>query len=481
MPKFPIKDKIIITVDIPRERAAPPMRGLILPDEPIDYLVRRIFSQTGFLPFFVTSAGSPGDLLDAITISNPRTLIANERWGIQAGDIAVMVIETAAETISIVSAGWAEVSDSPIFGSGHGLTIFWKRIAHNEPDVTTTDSGNHQNAFLMWFRGCVETGNPFDVTESGGTGTGTTVTVPGDTTTVDNTMEILVAGSSRDSGIPNHFSFGSNADLQNLKERFDFTTSTGSGGGFGIATAEKASAGAFADTIVTLDSSEEWTAWTGALKPGLEKRPYFFPANQYSASFATNPMLELKNNDLVFIFCESYSAAPSTPAGWSLAGGCPVSNGNTILTVFWKRTTGTETYPTLSGFGDHVAHFHYGVRGAIESGDPFDFAGAAGTGTGTSITLTGGTTTVNKCLFLVAASASNINSTAVFNMFSAWSNASINNFTAREDRPTNVGDDGTIALAGGYRETAGVIGNTTATIAVSSDWAGWVCAIKPRT
>jgi hypothetical protein len=193
-------------------------------------------------------------------------------------DIVLLVVETENQVISLSDAqGFVEVPDSPQFAGtaatdpANRIAVFWKRIttAGGGTAPTVADSGNHQTAALHAFRGCIATGDPWDVTAGGNDGgaNDTTGVIPGDTTTVADCLVVLICGSSRNLTSTTTFSDWTNADLANLTERFDATDTVGLGGGHGMATGEKASAGAYADTTVTLAATSFKGALSIALKP----------------------------------------------------------------------------------------------------------------------------------------------------------------------------------------------------------------------
>jgi hypothetical protein len=202
---------------------------------------------------------------------------------LRANDILLLFVETANQASSIATQGdltWTEVTNSPQGANGGSLatstrlTVFWARydgVATVGP--TTNDSGNHQIGVIMAFRGVVTSGNPWDIT-SGGTETtsDTSGSIPTATTTVDNTLVVLaIATSVPDADGTAAFSSWTNANLANLTERFDVSRAINNGGALGIATGEKATAGATGTTAVTVSTSATKGMMTIALKaPNIE-------------------------------------------------------------------------------------------------------------------------------------------------------------------------------------------------------------------
>lgn len=185
--------------------------------------------------------------------------------GIMADDILVFIVENANDGVVTVS-GYTEAGSSPVSSTDTKLTVFWKRASGSESIPSTNDSGNHQNGCIYAFRGCITTGDPFDVTASGGSGSGTSMSCAGATTTVANTMVLAAFATTWDSVQATPFSSPSNGDLGDVTLRTAGTLSSSLGGGVGLVTGEKSTSGAYGATACTQGSAVNWAAWTGALK-----------------------------------------------------------------------------------------------------------------------------------------------------------------------------------------------------------------------
>jgi T5SS/PEP-CTERM-associated repeat protein len=223
----------------------------------------------GATPTFV-AAGSVASGTGAITPALPS--------GIAANDILLLFLETANEAISISNQNggtWAAVTNSPQgTGTAGGtsatrLTVFWSRYNGTQGAPTTSDSGNHQLGRMIAVRGAVTSGNPWDVTAGGVEATAdTSGSIPGATTTVGNTLVVTaIAASLPDSSSTARFSAWTNANLTSLTERTDNSVSAGNGGGLGVATGIKATAGAYGNTAVTLATAASKGMMSIAVKP----------------------------------------------------------------------------------------------------------------------------------------------------------------------------------------------------------------------
>jgi hypothetical protein len=122
---------------------------------------------------------------------------------------------------------------------------------------------------IMAIRGAAASGNPWDVTAGGVEATAdTSGSIAGATTTVANTLVVTaIATALPDSSGSTNFSAWTNSNLTSLTERIDNTTSQGNGGGLGIATGGKATAGAYGNTAVTCASSSYKAMMSIAIKP----------------------------------------------------------------------------------------------------------------------------------------------------------------------------------------------------------------------
>ncbi|MEN6387268.1 MAG: glycoside hydrolase family 9 protein [Phycisphaerales bacterium] len=198
--------------------------------------------------------------------------------GIATNDILVLFVETANQAVSISNQNggtWTQVTNSPQgTGTAGGtaaarLTAFWSRYNGTQGAPTVSDSGNHQLGRMIAVRGATTSGTPFDITAGGVESTAdTTGSIPGATTTVTNTLVVTaIATSLPDSSSTTRFSAWTNANLASLTERTDNSVTAGNGGGLGIATGVKATAGAYGNTAVTLATSASKGMMSIAIKP----------------------------------------------------------------------------------------------------------------------------------------------------------------------------------------------------------------------
>ncbi len=199
------------------------------------------------------AAGTPGASVAAATPTWPAHL---------ANDIALLFIESAggeAATLTTAS-GFVAVTNSPqatgTTTAGTRITVFWCRATGSAmANPVVGDPGNHVYSRILTFRGCITSGNPWDITGGGvKAAASTSATVTGVTTTVANTLIVQALAWDLDNAGP-LVSAQTNAGLGSITERHDEGTALGTGGGFAVWTGTKATAGATGSTTATVTSS----------------------------------------------------------------------------------------------------------------------------------------------------------------------------------------------------------------------------------
>src|SRR5256712_3870456 len=231
------------------------------------------------------SAAAP--TFQAAGTSQNGTGAVSPAWPAHAiDDLALLFIESDGSQPATLStpAGFAAVLNSPqttgATCTGTTMNVFWARATSTSMSApTVADSGDHNYAQILTYRGVIDTGNPWDVTSGGVKAAPSTVlpTPNGVTTTVADTL--IVQGVARNlDGVGAMLSAEANANLTNITERNDAgTTSSGGcaqGGGFAVWDGGMAAVGATGNTTATVTSSIN-AFLTIALKPGLPG-PYIY-------------------------------------------------------------------------------------------------------------------------------------------------------------------------------------------------------------
>jgi hypothetical protein len=208
-------------------------------------------------------------------VPGQNNIVPTMPTGVLANDVLLLFVETAAEAVTL-SGGtetWTQVTTPASIGTagtGTRITVFWARASQNSPtSPTINDSGDHQQAGIIAFQGVITSGNPINVSAtSTETNVDTSVSFPGVTTTVADTLVVVaMAGDLPDTNGSGNFSGWTNANLTNLTEQIDNTTTSGNGGALGVATGGKATAGASGSTTATLGTAAVKAMMTIALTP----------------------------------------------------------------------------------------------------------------------------------------------------------------------------------------------------------------------
>src|SRR5436309_12644096 len=230
------------------------------------------------LAFAQQASAAPPTYQAAGTIQFNTSTTLSVPWPAHAiNDIGLLIIETQnqAVTLGANAANWTQVTNSPqgtgTTSTGTKLTVFWSRATSTSMgNVGLTGTGmDHQIAQIITFRGVVATGNqPWDVTAGDVTpSTTTAVSIPGATTTVQDTLVVAIVSNGSDinaAQVPGSFT---NSDLSSVTKQQDNQTTASGGGGFTVATGSKALAGGYGPTAATLGFSSLQGRMSIALQP----------------------------------------------------------------------------------------------------------------------------------------------------------------------------------------------------------------------
>ena len=215
-------------------------------------------------PFFQTTGAQIASIGTSVNVVWPTHIV---------NDIGLVVIETSGNSADLTPpAGWAALPGTPVTDvattAGSKLHVWWKRAASSAEAAVATGAGtDHIIARLYTFRGCVTTGNPWNVITTGTkTTASTTATIPSLTTTWDDTLITMIVGRPDDSSSISHFGVPVNANLTSLAERLESGTVNGNGGGFVLSTGIKALSGATGTSTLTKTVSTTDTYVVLALK-----------------------------------------------------------------------------------------------------------------------------------------------------------------------------------------------------------------------
>jgi hypothetical protein len=221
------------------------------------------------------------------------------------------------------------------------------------------------------------------------------------------------------------------------------------------------------NAAVAYSASGTFTSGTGSITPG-------YPASMQADDICLL-VAESENQAISLSFAQGFVELPWSPQSAGPASTDPASR----LAVFWKRTVGGDTAPTVADTGNHTTGRIHCFSGVVSSGNPWD-VGAGGNDGGandTTGTIPGATTTVDSTLVVLITSTSyNGNST---NECTNWTNASLANLTERSDNSATSGFGGGHCMATGDMATAGSYATTTLTMTHTTYKGAISVALKP--
>lgn len=215
---------------------------------------------------------------------------------------------------------------------------------------------------------------------------------------------------------------------------------------------------------ITFINKGTWAAGTTSIAPGIP------------ASMAAG--------DLMILQVHTCNQAVTTPAGWTLVTGSPVSTGTanaaggTRINAYYRFWQSGDAAPTVAVTGGTVTNgIIAGYRGVHQT-TPFDATPVATTlaTANATLTMTGITTvTANALIHWAIARDQDLNTTTAV---TAFVNANLTGITEVHDQVVNTGVGGGIWTGYGFKATAGATGNLVIT-QTSSIAVGLTIALRP--
>jgi len=214
------------------------------------------------MPPTVVNVGAVTSSASAITPAFPTSIVAD--------DILVTVAECEGVTSPgayTLPSGWAHITGSPMQeGTNTRLWVIWRRYDGVFTAPSLGDSGDHNVGRMIAIRGCPTTGNPWDVAAAAVEATSdTSATWPGVTTTIPDTLILEIIATGADIATAQVGTL-TNATYTNIVEQMDNWIITGNGGGVGMVSATKATAGATGQSTATLTTASSKALMTVAFK-----------------------------------------------------------------------------------------------------------------------------------------------------------------------------------------------------------------------
>jgi hypothetical protein len=225
----------------------------------------------------VSAANANG--IGAITPAFPTSYTA------VANDVAITFLESESADTVTAPTGWALAPAQTVStGTTTKLTPIWKRLVGGDTAPTIADAGDHLIGRMMIVRGCVTSGNPWN--NIGGTTelvADATVSIPAIVTSADDCLIVAAFGTGQDIASTAGATGWANPTLDGLVERMDDWTTSGTGGGFAVATGVSARAGGVAPTTCTLSLASNFKTLivialagnpTGGVRPVMSAASY---------------------------------------------------------------------------------------------------------------------------------------------------------------------------------------------------------------
>lgn len=194
----------------------------------------------------------------------------------QAGDIGLLLVVTNNEAVSFASRNGFGLIGHPPEAQGAGgiagstrLDMYWCRArssAMRAPRLWAPPL-SMIGATILTFRGCIQTGNPWNSTFGNG-GDTAAVSIPISNTTVDECLIVAATTNATDTAVA-QASGWTNASLTSVTERFDENSALGFGGGISVATGIDAVAGSINAMTATLATASNQAHLSLALKPAV--------------------------------------------------------------------------------------------------------------------------------------------------------------------------------------------------------------------
>jgi hypothetical protein len=190
-------------------------------------------------------------------LTNDIILIEVEQIGNEAGTAA--------------ASGFAHVLGSPVnVDTSTKLSVLWKRSpAGGETSASVTGPVDHAVTRTITIRGVKASGDPWNVspTFAQDTAASATATWPAATSTVDGCLFVLCIATGRDFGTTGNMTTPVAANLTGIVEHMDNWVATGGGGGIGMASGFRPTAGALGTATATMGTTDAKALMTIVLEP----------------------------------------------------------------------------------------------------------------------------------------------------------------------------------------------------------------------
>lgn len=209
--------------------------------------------------------------------SGTTTITPAKPAGAAVGHFLVTLAESVGNQIYTLPTGWAHFLNSPVnLDTTTRLTTIYRFDDGSAAPALALPGGNHAVGRMIAISGVRATGNPWDVAPSPVTEAvaDTSATWNAVTTVTNECLMLFCIATGRD--IANTAEMGAltgGTGLTSVTERMDNWISTGTGGGMGLVTAEKLTAGSTGTPGATMVGTDGKALLTVALAPAPAAPP----------------------------------------------------------------------------------------------------------------------------------------------------------------------------------------------------------------
>lgn len=220
---------------------------------------------------------APSYIAKSAFASGTAALSVGAVAGVLADDLILLFIESENQAVPSTPTGgaggtWVQVTGSPqstgtaAAAGAVRLTVYYQIATGADATTTVADTGDHTCAIKICIRGA-DTTTPFDATSGNvQASAATTLNMPTVTTSVADCLIVYGIALDIDGASTARIGTLTNANLTSLTERHDQTVATADGGGLGVITGVKATAGVVGTTTVAVTSTIA-TYLTMAIRP----------------------------------------------------------------------------------------------------------------------------------------------------------------------------------------------------------------------
>jgi len=315
---------------------------------------------TAPLPVF-RAAGAEATGTGAVTPALPT--------GVAANDIVILVASTiAGGSISITANGsissWTEITSGGLdVASGNKLYVWWGRYASGSTGPTVTPGSDHIESATIAYSGVTTSNPPIDVSATGTETTSDTSLsfATGVSTTVDNTMVLLVTSNGIDNATNGKYSSEANTSLASIAERIDYNTSSGLGGGIMVSQGAKATAGTMGTWTATLSAASTKAYISFALKPPQLPTVTTQAASNVEATTATgNGNITATGGQNATAWGVCYKTSSGCTTADSVAAGSGTGGTGAFTASMTSLSPGTTYY--VNAYATNSAGTSYGTE-----------------------------------------------------------------------------------------------------------------------